>query len=106
MESLCNAAAPPAYLQTSCLLAKPQFGKARDWINKTAPSTIRIQVSLMKSANVDATKLAAVSAELAAGQVREAAYDHDVLLHATDLPATPADSTDGGAPWVDESEDD
>lgn len=93
LEPMCNNT-PPAYMQTGCLLLKPQFTKAHDWINKTAPSVIRIQALMLKNAGADAAKTTAITTEVNAGQVRQAAYDEDVLLRATDLPTSPDGGTD------------
>ncbi|HWE30180.1 MAG TPA: hypothetical protein VHB97_19370 [Polyangia bacterium] len=90
LEPMC-ASAPPAYMQTGCNLLQSQFSRAHTWIRSTAPSVIRIQAQMMSSAGVDATKTAAIVAEVNGGQVRQAAFDQDLLLQATDL-ATP----DGG----------
>jgi hypothetical protein len=93
LEPMCSST-PPAYMQTGCLLLKPQFTKAHDWINKTAPSVIRIQALMLKNAGADASKTTAITTEVNAGQVRQAAYDEDVLLRATDLPTSPDGGTD------------
>jgi hypothetical protein len=92
LEPIC-ASTPPAYMQTGCLLLKPQFSKAHDWINRTAPSVIRIQAMMMKSAGIDAAKTDAVVAEANAGHTAQAAFDQDILLRDDDLAVA---NVDGG----------
>lgn len=95
LEPVC-ASTPPAYMQTGCLLLKPQFSKAHDWINRTAPSVIRIQAMMMKSAGIDPTKTDAVVAEVNAGHTAQAAYDQDLLLRDSDLAVSNTDGSIGG----------
>jgi hypothetical protein len=104
-EGLCSGTVPD-YMQTGCKLMKADFTKAHDWLTKTAPSTIRIQLMMMKNAGLPKDRIDAISAELAAGKVRQAAYDQDSLLATSDQVAATDTVPDGGVPYVDESEDD
>jgi hypothetical protein len=104
-ETLCTGTVPD-YMQTGCNLMKPDFTKAHDWLNKTGPSTIRIQLLLMKQAKLPQDRIDAITAELAAGKTRQAAGEHDALLATSDLVPDSDPPVDGAVPYVDESEDD
>jgi hypothetical protein len=93
-------------MQTGSNLMKPDFTKAHDWLTKTGPSTIRIQLLFMKNAGLPQVRIDAITAELAAGKARQAASDHDALLAISDKVSATDPSPDGGVPYVDESEDD
>ena len=100
LEPMCQAPVP-SYMQTGCNLLRPEFSRAHGFIDGTLPGVIAIDLDFMTSANVDASAIADVNAELQAGNLAQATRDHDTLLRETDLPP-PAGGADGGVDDEDE----
>jgi hypothetical protein len=100
MEALCSGSNIPPYMQTGCKLLQPQFSRAHSYMNTGLASNIRLDLYFMGQANVGADKIAAVQADIAAGNLSKAVLDHDSILRAQDVPIPPSSdgsgNTDGG----------
>ncbi|NMO20262.1 hypothetical protein HPC49_22685 [Pyxidicoccus fallax] len=84
------ACAPPqdgarSWREAGCVAMRRDFSRVRTWMTSTLPGTLRLNVSMMRSAGgVPAALLTDVEAKLAAGQLKAAAVAHDAALNVSD----------------------